>query len=141
MVAQSIVWTALPNGMQVVDARKVLRISVLVSPRLDPQGGANRIDPTFPDFENWAKTATGLKFAVEINGGPTIDAKVENAPFDSALWTKVFRKGDVPVVPFKFKNMALRALRSYPVRSVGHHLRQLYTEIGTTAAADRKSVV
>src|SRR5262245_32537675 len=135
MAKQTILWTVLPNGVRVMGGTTQLRVCILVSPRLDPQAGQNRIDPTFPDFFDWPATVGGLTFAVEINGGPTIAAKREPPPQTADLWGKLFRKGAVSVAPFAFKNLALRALRSFPTRSIVGYLGTLYRDLGTTAAA------
>ena len=54
MAKQTLNWTALPNGYD-SDDRRLLRLSVLVSPRLEPDGGSSRLDQ-FPDFVDWPAT-------------------------------------------------------------------------------------
>jgi hypothetical protein len=47
MAKQSLVWTVLPNGF--TEDKKSLRVSLLLSPHLEPQGEPEILG-TFPDF-------------------------------------------------------------------------------------------
>ena len=50
MAKQSLLWTTLPNGYS--DDGKSLRVSVLLSPRLDAEGDPQQLG-TFGDFVDW----------------------------------------------------------------------------------------
>ena len=60
MAQQSFMWTALPNGY--TPDGKSLRLSVLLSPRLDPahpdptSPSLPRLDSFYPDWEDWPST-------------------------------------------------------------------------------------
>ena len=55
MARQSLMWTALPNGYS-ADGTS-LRVSVLLSPRLEPQAQPNALSSFFPDWEDWPADA------------------------------------------------------------------------------------
>ena len=54
MARQSLMWTALPNGYS-ADGTS-LRLSVLLSPRLEPQAQPKALSSFFPDWEDWPAT-------------------------------------------------------------------------------------
>ena len=56
MARQSFVWTCLPNGLD-ADGGHV-RLSVLLSPRLDPEGDAPALK-TFPEWLDWPAALVG----------------------------------------------------------------------------------
>ena len=72
MSTRNIMWTALPNGL--TSDRKRLIVSVLVSPRLITDNGVDGTLTQFGDFIDWPRTVGGLKFRVEIQGGPSVSA-------------------------------------------------------------------
>ena len=59
MAKQSLIWTALPNGYS--DDGASLRVSVLLSPRLDAEADAEVLKSFFPDWEDWPKTLEELE--------------------------------------------------------------------------------
>ena len=68
---QTIIWTALPNGI----ANGQLQLSVFVSPRLHTDEGLPR--PTldqFDDFKNWPGKIKDMKFTVQFEGQQPLDA-------------------------------------------------------------------
>ena len=60
---QRIIWTALPNGAD----GTTLKLSVFVSPRL--YNNSDTQLSAYPDFVNWAKRVSEVKFSVEFKGG------------------------------------------------------------------------
>src|SRR5437899_12772780 len=104
MVQQSFLWTALPNGY--TPDRTGLRISVLLSPRLEPQNLEPRLASFFPDWEDWPATLAKAKFNISYGGTTVaIDAtqtaganRIDNTlgTPDSACWRALFH-GDLPV--------------------------------------------
>ena len=69
MARQSLVWTALPNGY--TPDRTGLRVSVMLSPRLDaedPLGQSRKLSEFFPDWEDWPKTLADARFEVTYGG-------------------------------------------------------------------------
>ena len=65
MAKQSFLWTCLPNGL--TPDRRGLRVSVLVSPRLDAQGDAPEL-ATFPEWLDWPQTFRDATITFFIGG-------------------------------------------------------------------------
>ena len=66
MARQSLVWTALPNGF--TPDGTGLRVSAMLSPRLDPQAPIGKLGSFFPDWEDWPQTLASARFDVSYNG-------------------------------------------------------------------------
>src|SRR5690242_7754775 len=66
MAQQSLLWTALPNGY--TDGRAGLRVSVMLSPRLDPQADKPRLASFFPDWKDWPATLARATFTISYGG-------------------------------------------------------------------------
>ncbi len=70
---QTVIWTALPNGWATDAAAPTVKLSVLVSPRLETTEGLPR--PTlaqFPDFLDWASKVKNMTFAVKFASGSAV---------------------------------------------------------------------
>ena len=130
MREQTIVWTALPNGVE--DSR--LKLSVFAAPQLKTDEGlpAPTLDQ-FPDFLDWP--AHTLKFRALFSNTPPIEvAPSEPAP-RSDLWKALFDSTTF-VRPFEFQRLDLRAIRSYPVRHVQSFLRDRYVKFAASSGTD-----
>ena len=57
MATESVIFTALPNG---IDRSGLLKVTVFVSPRLSTDGAGSLFLSSFPAFENWPKTFARL---------------------------------------------------------------------------------
>lgn len=148
---QKILWTCLPNGID--ESSNFLKLSVLVSPQLDPGSKAPRLD-TFPDFSPWpAIFRNALKFSVQIlslrkiTNVPTTSVKrIPPDPAgaspdpDPALWTKLFPPSTF--VPSHGPNHAQRfagalqsqsGFRSYPVRNIVAYMKSVQTGVASTS--------
>ena len=103
MARQSLTWTALPNGYTADGSG--IRLSVLLSPRLDTQDPTvthKKLSVFFPDWEDWPKTLSNAKFDVTYNGqtvsipATTVAGanRVDNrlGLADSAVWKALFTK-------------------------------------------------
>jgi|GEM_PF-2839348 len=70
---QTIIWTALPNG---VDSNGKLHLSVFVSPRLGTETGAPDEPEVslnlYPDFIDWPSTLGRIKFSIVFEGCPQV---------------------------------------------------------------------
>jgi hypothetical protein len=147
MARQSLVWTALPNGFTTPD-RTGLRISVMLSPRLDPQdplGKIGKLGLFFPDWEDWPQTLSTARFDVTYNGqtvsipattlaGPDrLDASIGVA--DSAVWKAVF-DATTSVKGFKYTDLSPSVLLSYDAVVMAHTIENLYRDLAR-AAIDR----
>ncbi len=139
MAKQSLLWTALPNGY--ADDGESLRVTVLVSPRLEAETDPERLG-TFPDFEVWPATVADSSFtirygaaSVTINGNDTASAsRVDTsvAPLDSGAWsallpTTAFVQG------FQFQDMIGKQVLSFPAASIDALVQSLYTSLASSA--------
>lgn len=130
MREQTIIWTALPNGM--VDGR--LSLSVFAAPQLKTDEGrpSSTLDQ-FPDFLDWP--AGTLKFRVLFPNTPPLDVTPDGPPPRSDLWRALF-DADTIVRPFEFQRLDLRSIRSYPVRHVQSFLRDRYVNLAASSGTD-----
>ncbi len=140
MSTQSIMWTALPNGLTPDGTR--LRLSVLVSPRLTADAATGTL-AEFPDFEDWPAQVAGLTFSVEFSGGPTLSATpvVEpgNPALDSPAWKALF-PATFPVRSYAFDDRSALAVRSFPTKKVLSFLTNLYQSVAVQSAQERPTV-
>ncbi len=140
MAKQTINWTALPNGYS-EDGRS-LRISVLVSPRLEPD--ADQRLKSFPDFVDWPATLAQTTFVVRYGAGPVtriagndtdgstcVDGRIGLA--DSRLWRALFPE-DTPVQPFQWRDLTNHKVLSYPAAEMDNLVRDLYSRLAATAS-------
>ena len=145
MARQSLIWTALPNGFTA--DRTGLRMSLMLSPRLDPQtpSGIGKLGTFFPDWEDWPQTLASAKFEISYNGavvtvpattlaGPNrVDASVGVA--DSAVWKALF-EATTPVKGFKYTDLSPSVLLSYDAAVMAEGIENLYRDLAR-AAIDR----
>lgn len=131
---QQSIWTPLPNGS--TDDRKFLRLSVLVSPRLVTEGGANEPLEEFPDFLDWAQRVSRAKFAVHF-AGMTVDAKLEVAP-EPAVYARLFDASTV-VQSHAFEDKRATAVLTSPSVALGADLALIYGDISAAAHDDLPS--
>ena len=129
MRKQTVMWTALPNGVRVDDAGvRYLRLSAFVSVRLETNEGPDPTLSQFPDFLVWP--ATPVSFSVRFNADPPIPAADMGPALRSDLWQALFT-GSTPLNSFQFKDFSDRRIRSYPVRHIVSFLRDEYVRIAT----------
>jgi hypothetical protein len=128
---QTILWTALPGHIWTTDPfLGRARLSVMVSPRLQPTAAqGDRLD-LYPDFLTWADSAARIKqFKVTFSNGKSITAKpVEPRPLEAQLWNALF-KADTYVEPYQFNDLSQRVIISYPVNVVQQRLKRLYQQV------------
>lgn len=139
MASQIIIWTVLPNGFTSANSDAKLRLSVLVSPRLQPDG--DRTLAPFDDFLDWPAQLrrAGVEFAVQVDNEPPISARVTSAPPDSKLWQALFDVATL-VQPHEFDDYANRPLVSYPAGRVLSFLKERYQQIATQSPSDLPSL-
>lgn len=143
MPRQSLMWTVLPGGR--TPEGDGLRLSVLLSPRLDPLADPPRLSSFFPDWEDWPATLARATFRFDYGGTvATIPAtqtagpdRVDTAlgPADSAVWRAIF-PGDLFVRGFQFEDLADRTVLSYDTNAVAGLVRDLYGKLGAAAGDD-----
>jgi hypothetical protein len=144
MARQSLLWTALPNGYS--PDGKALRLSVLLSPRLEAQTDPERLK-TFPDFHDWPETVRRSLFTVSFGNSPAIDipgddttsaSRVDSAlgVADTAVWQALFPLTTF-VRGFSFKDLSDHRVISYDAAAMDRLVRKLYTRLA--AKAGRRS--
>lgn len=141
MARQTINWTALPNGYS--DDRRSLRLSVLVSPRLETNGDSDVLKG-FPDFADWPATLAQSHFVVSYGpGGPVkidgntligrnrIDNRIGVA--DSEVWQALFPE-ETRVQKFEFKDRSQEKVLSYSTTELEKVVRELYSSMAASAS-------
>ncbi len=140
MAKQTTLWTALPNGYS--DDGRSLRLSVMVSPRLEPS--ANPELQEFPDFEDWPATLAQARFTVHFGAAPavTISGHDFQGPTrvgdrlglpDSVVWTALFPK-ETFVQGFQFRDLSQHSVLSYPAVEMDALVRGLYSRLAASAS-------
>ncbi len=130
MPSQTIIWTALPNGLDgLPDGRKILKLSVFVAPRLRATPAEGETLKLWPDFLDWPARMQTASFKVQFAGGPTLDATVDKSKLDSKLWGAIFNP-DTFVRAHTFDNYSGRQLISYPARKVYDGIKESYQITG-----------
>ena len=140
MAKQAINWTALPNGYS--DDGKSLRISLLVSPRLEPD--ADESLKPFADFVDWPATlaqshfvltyGAGLpiKIAGDASKGRTrVDSRIGIA--DSKVWKALFPPQTF-VQGFEWRDLSNHKVLSYAAQDMDSLVRDLYTRLAESAS-------
>ena len=138
MAKQTLIWTALPNGF---DANGDLRISALVSPRLEPD--ADQVLKPFGDFLDWPATVRGAEFTLkygnstqvipgnQTSGPARVDTTVDAA--ETATWTELLHD-DTPVLGFKPRNLTGISVLSYNTVALNSMARVLYSNLAKAAS-------
>ncbi len=134
MKKQTVMWTALPNGVttSAEDGQPRLNLSVFISPRLQTDEGLPR--PTlaqFPDFLDWPAVVAAVRLGVQFDDRDPVPAEVVAAPGDpdpSALWKAIFRP-DTYLKPYEFPPLEGVLIRSFPVKNVVAHIKALYQNV------------
>lgn len=135
MINQTIMWTALPNGVRVDEGGDLkLKLSAFVSVRLETNEG-NTLS-LFPDFLDWPATlypddtTKHLRFSVQFGNDPPIPATRVGPLPRSDLWTALFSP-TTRVNSYQFRDLADRRIRSYPVRHIVSFLREQYVKFAS----------
>ena len=139
MAKQSLLWTTLPNGY--TDDGKSLRISVLLTPRLDAETSSQEL-ASFPDFVDWPDTLAAAKFTIHfgtnslailgstLSGPNRIDDRLAFA--DSSFWTALFPDKTF-VKGYAFKDLSTHSVLSYSTTNMDAHIRDLYSRLAASA--------
>jgi hypothetical protein len=128
MPSESIIWTALPNGIH--EDGNFLRVTVFVTPRLSADGGSLPLTAgTFPAFADWPAALADVKFAIDFDGAGAIgaDPDPDATPPDSKTWHLLF--DDCKVADGGFTDLSTRRFLSFPVRTTSAAVLGLYTQI------------
>jgi hypothetical protein len=146
MAKQALLWTALPNGYS--DDGKSLRVSVLLSPRLDPQADPQQLS-SFPDFVDWPQTLRDAKFeihfganAVSIAGNDTTStSRVDTGHGgpDTDAWKALFPDTTF-VRGFGFQDLSSNKVLSFPAANIDALVRNLYRGLAASAGDELPKV-
>jgi hypothetical protein len=135
MAHQSLIWTALPNGY--TSDGKSLRLSIFLSPRLNPDGDPTRLD-TFPEWVDWPTTLRRAKFKISCNGATVtvagdgsgskniVDSHL-GIP-DSATWSALFTPA-LFVRPYQFEDLSNKSVTSFDATAMATMVQQLYSDV------------
>jgi hypothetical protein len=138
MAKQTINWTALPNGYS--DDGRSLRISLLVSPRLEPD--ADESLQSLPDFVDWPATLAQSSFVLTYGAGPPVKIAGDDTKgrtrvddriglADSNVWQALFPE-ETFVEGFKWRDLSNTVL-SYDSQKMDKLVRGLYTRLAASA--------
>ncbi|WP_035850831.1 hypothetical protein [Kitasatospora azatica] len=130
---QTIVWTALPNGITGVPSDRRPQLSVLVSPQLQSD---QPDDPLSGDFADWpARLNSGqVGFTVTAAGLSTPATRIGPPP-ESDLWRALFGGCVVGDPPAPEQLADSRVYSSYPVAEVHATIKQGHRLLATDNSA------
>ena len=136
MPTQRLLWTALPNGLS--EDGSHLRLSVLLSPRLDPESQPNRLD-TFGDFLRWPEVVRRARFTITIGAAEFVlrgsDADPALDVPDAATWDALFDAA-TRVRPFVFRDRTGHRVVSFDAEAAHDLVRTFHTAMVAASAGD-----
>jgi hypothetical protein len=140
MAQQSFLWTALPNGF--TPDGTGLRVSVLLSPRLEPQNLTPRLSSFFPDWKDWPTTLSKAKFTISYGGASVAIEATQTAGAnrvddslglpDSRCWQALFLD-TLPVNSYQYKDLSNNGVLSYDTTAVASLVQGLYSNLARNA--------
>jgi hypothetical protein len=135
MFGQTIIWTALPNGIDrsLAEGTRTLHLSVFIAPRLwCEEASVTRMELSdFHDFEDWPAVVGEVTWKVKFGNGLELQAEPENAHLRSQLWKALFKE-TTTVVPFVFEDLTAAQLRTFPSATIHDVIMGVYQEVATT---------
>src|SRR5215212_3348105 len=136
---QTLLWVALPNGVQADGDTRHLCLSVVVAPHLRTDEGQTLA--RFPDFLDWAARMQPdrVAFTLHVDNGAQVQATVVSDPPDLTLWQALFTS-DIPVRPYEFDDFSNRPIVSYSVTRVLGYLKERYQAVASLAPFDLPAV-
>jgi hypothetical protein len=143
----NLIWTSLPHAVSIdASGGTTLRLSVLVSPRLDPEGPSTTLGAFNlgfgGNFTTWVQSI-GMSFAFGPVASPVVlPATLINADhgaLDPTLWPVVF-PSTTAVRGYDYGSLTKKRIRSYPVRQVHQYLGDLYATLAKTSPGSFPSV-
>jgi len=124
---QTIMWTALPNGLITRAGKKKLKISLLVSPKL-----AYRSEKLCSDFLKWPDTVERIDFSLCFNDGNEIQefplprSSIQLEHLDKKLWDAFFKGNSTYVRPYIPEDYSNRTILTDSMRSSQKLLKDLH---------------
>jgi len=133
VASQTVLWTPLPNRYTADGGS--LRLSLLASPRLVPDGAPGTLD-AFPDFLDWPASVSASTFTVTLGAsGVTLSGEEISGAValpDSATWRALFPPATI-VFPFAFRDLSSNAVVSYDAVAMDDLARSLYGGLARSA--------
>ena len=140
MAKQTISWTALPNGFS--DDGRSLRISLLVSPRLEPDAAGELLE--FPDFVDWPATLARARFTVHFGAGPAVSIAGQDLAgptrvddtigrADSDVWAALL-PATTFVRGYAYRDLSQHSVLSFPASDIDALVRGLYTRLAASSS-------
>ena len=146
MARQRLLWTTLPNG---VAEDGGARVSVMLSPRLDPEADPPELSSFYPDWQDWPATLGGATFTVRYGAGEvTVPAGQTDGPSridttlgapDPGAWQALFAP-ELPVVARPFRDLSGHRVVSYDTAAVADLVSGLYAGLAAAAGDEMPTV-
>jgi len=131
---QTIMWTALPNGIK--SGGSVLQLSVFVSPRLETTEGLPRPQLSqFPDFVAWTAKMQKVQFAVQFEGSAAVPATRVGPAVEPELWAALF-KPTTYVAPYQVIDYSDHIIYAHPVANVSAFVKSQYQKVGAASPTE-----
>ena len=147
MARQSFMWTTLPNGY--TPDGSALRVSVMLSPRLDPQAQPEVLASFFPDWADWPATLTGATMKITIGAGSvSVPLTQTTGPNrvdlayggpDSAVWKALFA-ADLFVRPYAYQDLSNNDVLSFDTVHMSNIVRSVYSLLAANANGNMPKV-
>ncbi|MCS7000898.1 MAG: hypothetical protein NZ481_08515 [Candidatus Kapabacteria bacterium] len=135
--SQRVIWTVIPRGLNTSATPPRLRVSVVLSPRLEDTSPTIKKLADYPDWLDWPASLASIRFDIRFSNGTVIPWNQLSllTSASSARWKAIFTD-QTPVKPYQFPAIAQLPIASYPVKGVLALTEQLFTTIGQNALTD-----
>ena len=129
--SQQVVWTLLPNGASADGT--ALKASVLVTPRLNADGGMQRLTlDAYGDWQDWPAVIRRSTFTVLVDGKPQQTTPAIST-LDSRIWKALFPKSTF-VRPYEPDTIArFGTWLGHPAAALAKNIEAIYAQHATTA--------
>ena len=132
-----VMWTALPQGMEVKDGKQYVIISAFVSIRLRTDQGEEL--GIFPEFLEWPKRLRGMEFSVDFGGQHQAKAEPRDPKLVPTLWGELFKKTTY-LKSFEFDDFSKNKIISFPVKPVSAFIKNHYQGLASVSPTDLPEV-
>ncbi|HZT97255.1 MAG TPA: hypothetical protein VFB34_10520 [Chloroflexota bacterium] len=129
-MAEKVLWTVLPNGIEVDRGQTYLKVTVAVSPRCYGTGTALS---SYPSFVHWPNKLAAANFKLQFNGtgGPkqvTAIPDPKSPSADPTKWGYLF-DGSTSVTPYSLPDLSKRFIIKDPQTAIYKYVKPLYQSI------------
>ena len=131
MATQTIIWTALPNGIATTEGGDVIaRLSVYVSFRLEANASEGDTLSVYPDILFWTTTLRNIRsFRLEFDNPNQIATPTLLSQVNPHWWHSLFDERTF-VRPYTLPDYTDRLIVSYPVTNIVNFVKHLYQQVG-----------